>query len=1388
MKQLPRSSRVRALDRAAFPLARWIVLLLFGCVAPGALQAASDRVVISAAAGFSIDWDGNNGGFNNPAEGAGPSNNVALASNGVTAIGSSEFDGGGVHLIANVNDGLYGNSHSWISDFTAPDPDPWVGLSFPDVVDVSAIAWGRDNGNTVSDACGGTCMDRYVGVYTLQYTLVPNPDAATPDTDDPFTGWASLGSVEYLPGAEGPEFTGYLRHRFDVAEAGAPIAASGLRIKVSDPGTAIDEIEVNPIPDPIPPIDLVFAVDAEPGFEIAWDGNEGNFNDPSDPAVVPANIGQSGTAFGSSEFGGGGAHLIANVNDGLYGNSRSWISDFTVPDPDPFIGINLGEVVSLTSIAWGRDNGNTVSDACGGTCTDRTLGIYTLQITTRTDADAATPETGDAATGWQTVGTIHYKGNDPSLFNSHLRHRYDLSAGGNPIQAAAIRLKVPDPGIAIDEIEINPNQVIEQMLLATEAAPGFSINWDGNEGQFFSPAAIAPAPDNRALVSEGTVPFTSSDLGPVLGIGFHVAANLNDGLYGNANSWISANGVGGTDDPDPFAGLNFGGLVGITNIAWGRDNGNTATDACGGTCGDRTMGPYTLQYTLVPDPDAATLQTDDPFTGWATFATVTIGAALPPDFLPYLRHRFDVSEFGAPIEASGIRIKVPDGSIAIDEIEINAPVVEVPPDLPLEIVAAPGFEIEWDGNDGNFNDPSDPAVVPSNLGQSGTAFGSSEFGGGGAHLIANINDGLYGNSRSWIADFTVPDPDPFIGINLGEVTPITSIAWSRDNGNTVSDACGGTCTDRALGVYTLQITTRTDADATTPETGDAATGWQTVGTINYKFDDPPIFTSYLRHRFDVSASGAPVQAAAIRLKVPDAGIAVDEIEINPNQVIEQMLLATEAAPGFVISWDGNEGQFFSPAAMAPAPDNRALASQGTVPFTSSDLGPVLGIPFHVAANLNDGLYGNGNSWISANGVGGTDDPDPFAGLNFGGVVAVTGIAWGRDNGNNETEGEFTDRTQGAYLLQYTLVPEPDASTPDTGDAFTGWADLGTVTYGATTPPIFLGHLRHRYDVGVDGGGPVEASGIRIKVPNGSIAIDEIEVNTSSSNQPPTCEDILASTDEDQSVTITLSAVDPEGDPITFTIVEGPAQGTATLAGDSVLYTPAPNYCGPDSFTFQAADADGAMSDVCTVSITVSAVNDPPVGVVEIDPASDLGESVGGHIVISPDNTAVCVVLDASASIDLDADSGCGATGAIEYLWMAADGTLLGVGPVLESCLPVGRHEITLLLDDGETAGGTLVSLEILTGCEAVEQLILQVEESVVDRATKRPFLATLKTACAAFDRGSVNSALNRLDKAFQNKVRAQIGKNHPDVAEEWIRIAQEIIEAYTAEPACSACE
>jgi VCBS repeat-containing protein len=95
------------------------------------------------------------------------------------------------------------------------------------------------------------------------------------------------------------------------------------------------------------------------------------------------------------------------------------------------------------------------------------------------------------------------------------------------------------------------------------------------------------------------------------------------------------------------------------------------------------------------------------------------------------------------------------------------------------------------------------------------------------------------------------------------------------------------------------------------------------------------------------------------------------------------------------------------------------------------------------------------------------------------------------------------------------------------------------------------------------------------------------------------------TNEDVALTIAAPGVlandsDPDaGDTRTAVLLSGPSQGTLTLNADgSFSYTPAANYNGSDSFSYQARDAAGVESSPVTVSINVNPVNDVPTAVAD----------------------------------------------------------------------------------------------------------------------------------------------------------------------------------------------
>jgi len=88
------------------------------------------------------------------------------------------------------------------------------------------------------------------------------------------------------------------------------------------------------------------------------------------------------------------------------------------------------------------------------------------------------------------------------------------------------------------------------------------------------------------------------------------------------------------------------------------------------------------------------------------------------------------------------------------------------------------------------------------------------------------------------------------------------------------------------------------------------------------------------------------------------------------------------------------------------------------------------------------------------------------------------------------------------------------------------------------------------------------------------------------SQPPQAADQSVIVPFNQARDITLTATDPEGDPLTFTVVSAPQHGLLSGVAPALTYTPAAGYSGPDSFTFKVNDGE-SDSNVATVSITVA---------------------------------------------------------------------------------------------------------------------------------------------------------------------------------------------------------
>ena len=104
----------------------------------------------------------------------------------------------------------------------------------------------------------------------------------------------------------------------------------------------------------------------------------------------------------------------------------------------------------------------------------------------------------------------------------------------------------------------------------------------------------------------------------------------------------------------------------------------------------------------------------------------------------------------------------------------------------------------------------------------------------------------------------------------------------------------------------------------------------------------------------------------------------------------------------------------------------------------------------------------------------------------------------------------------------------------------------------------------------------------------------ISITVISVNDAPSSNNLSITVAEDSTNNpITLSASDPDSDPLTYTIISNPTNGTLICTNENCTYTPNPNYNGTDSFTYKANDGE-EDSNTATVNITVTPENDAPV--------------------------------------------------------------------------------------------------------------------------------------------------------------------------------------------------
>jgi uncharacterized protein len=220
----------------------------------------------------------------------------------------------------------------------------------------------------------------------------------------------------------------------------------------------------------------------------------------------------------------------------------------------------------------------------------------------------------------------------------------------------------------------------------------------------------------------------------------------------------------------------------------------------------------------------------------------------------------------------------------------------------------------------------------------------------------------------------------------------------------------------------------------------------------------------------------------------------------------------------------------------------------------------------------------------------------------------------------------------------------------------------------------------------------------------------VGLNLTAPPTPPVANADSYAVNEDATLTVAAPGVlgndtDVNNDPLTAALGSGPSHGALTLNLDgSFSYTPAANYNGPDSFTYKANDGT-ADSNVTTVSITVTPVNDDPAA--NLDTLTVLEDALATTVNVLANDTDVdndtlvitSVTQGSKGSVVLSAGAvtykpNANANGSDSFTYIISDGHGgLATGTVNVTITPVNDNP-TAVNDTATTPRNTAVLINV----------------------------------------------------------------------------------------------
>jgi uncharacterized delta-60 repeat protein len=308
--------------------------------------------------------------------------------------------------------------------------------------------------------------------------------------------------------------------------------------------------------------------------------------------------------------------------------------------------------------------------------------------------------------------------------------------------------------------------------------------------------------------------------------------------------------------------------------------------------------------------------------------------------------------------------------------------------------------------------------------------------------------------------------------------------------------------------------------------------------------------------FAYTASDGTVASAPATVRIDVAAVNDAPTAGGDSYATNEDTPLTAAAPGVLGNDADVDGDALAAAVLAgPANGTLALAADGSFAYTpNANFNGTDGFTYTVGDGKGGSAVGAVTIRVNAvndaptalDAAASTDEDTPFDGTLLG--VDVDGDALQYALVGGPAKGALMLNADGTY--RYTPGPNFNGTDSFTFRANDGAADsnVGTVT-----------------------------------------------ITVRAVNDLPVAAALDLSTDEDTAVGGTMTAVDVDGDPLTYAVVTPPAKGNLAFdpATGAFTYTPNANYNGADSFTFRANDGT-ANGPTAAVSLTVRPVADAPV--------------------------------------------------------------------------------------------------------------------------------------------------------------------------------------------------